>query len=181
MIIQIITLKWHCPLAEILVHFEQIDLRVTWYVPLTLFPGRDHWILVFQASNHWFSSPLQYEFPLTSSFHPTRIPLWKVIFLCNPYHLDCHSLTTVYNIAWNRHKFYYYTWYKESLQGFFKDWFLIFFVSLRYEWKNRHAHSPPYENVHVVFSFIPQGNETNQLVNSYNLISYHFHTKSTGK
>ena len=30
-----------------------------------------------------------------------------------------------------------------------------------------------------VFSFIPQGNE--KTVNSYNLISYHFHTKSKGK
>ena len=41
---------------------------------------------------------------------------------------------------------------------------------------------PPYENVHVVFfSFIPQGNEKTSTVNSYNLISYHFHTKSKGK
>ena len=35
--------------------------------------------------------------------------------------------------------------------------------------------SPPYENVHVGFSFIPQGNEKIPTVNSYNLISYHFH------
>ena len=46
--------------------------------------------------------------------------------------------------------------------------------------KNRR--SPPYENVHVGFlSFIPQGNENTSTVNSYNLISYHFHTKSKGK
>ena len=32
-----------------------------------------------------------------------------------------------------------------------------------------------------VFSFIPQGNETTSTVNSYNLISYHFHIKSKGK
>ena len=42
--------------------------------------------------------------------------------------------------------------------------------------------SPPYENVHVgFFSFISQGNEKISTVNSYNLISYHFHTKSKGK
>ena len=39
---------------------------------------------------------------------------------------------------------------------------------------------PPY-NVHVGFSFIPQGNEKTSTVNSYNLISYHFYTKSKGK
>ena len=31
------------------------------------------------------------------------------------------------------------------------------------------------------FSFIAQGNEKNSTVNSYNLISFHFHTKSNGK
>ena len=31
------------------------------------------------------------------------------------------------------------------------------------------------------FSFIPQGNEKRSTVNSYNLISYHFHTKSKSK
>ena len=30
------------------------------------------------------------------------------------------------------------------------------------------------------FSFIPQGNEKKSTVNSYNLISYHLHTKSKG-
>ena len=53
----------------------------------------------------------------------------------------------------------------------------LFFVSLRYEWKKptctfsygglkkRRTHfrmAPPYESVHVGFSFIPQGNEKNQ-------------------
>ena len=33
----------------------------------------------------------------------------------------------------------------------------------------------------LVFSFIPQGNKKKSTVNSYNLISYHFHTKSKGK
>ena len=32
-----------------------------------------------------------------------------------------------------------------------------------------------------VFSLIPQGNEKKSTVSSYNLISYHFHTKSNGK
>ena len=32
-----------------------------------------------------------------------------------------------------------------------------------------------------VFSFIVQGNEKTSTVNSYNLILYHFHTKSKGK
>ena len=32
-----------------------------------------------------------------------------------------------------------------------------------------------------VFSFMPQGNEKKSTVNSYNLISYHFHKKSKGK
>ena len=32
-----------------------------------------------------------------------------------------------------------------------------------------------------VFSFIPQGNEKKSIVSSYNLISYHFHTKFKGK
>ena len=40
---------------------------------------------------------------------------------------------------------------------------------------------PPYENVHVGFSFISQGNEKMSTVSSYNLISYYFHTKSKGK
>ena len=31
------------------------------------------------------------------------------------------------------------------------------------------------------FSFIPQGNEKKSTVNSYNLISFHFHIKSHGK
>ena len=31
------------------------------------------------------------------------------------------------------------------------------------------------------FPFIPQGNEKKSTVNSYNLILYHFHTKSKGK
>ena len=38
-----------------------------------------------------------------------------------------------------------------------------------------------YENVYVGFFIIPQGNEKKSTVNSYNLISYHFHTKSEGK
>ena len=36
--------------------------------------------------------------------------------------------------------------------------------------------SPPYDNVHIGL-----GNEKKSTVNSYNLISYHFHTKSEGK
>ena len=45
-----------------------------------------------------------------------------------------------------------------------------------------HIFSPPYENVNVsFFSFIPQRNEKKSTVNSYNLISYHSHTKSKGK
>ena len=41
--------------------------------------------------------------------------------------------------------------------------------------------APPYENVHVVFSFKPQGNGKKSTVVSYNLISYHFHTKFKDK
>ena len=55
-----------------------------------------------------------------------------------------------------------------------------------YEWKNRRAHcmaSPPYENVHVGL-FHSYLKETKKKINCqliYNLISYHFHTKSKGK
>ena len=45
--------------------------------------------------------------------------------------------------------------------------------------------SPPNENEHVGFSFIPQGNNNKKkkktIINSYNLIPYHFHTKYKGK
>ena len=41
---------------------------------------------------------------------------------------------------------------------------------------------PPYENVHVVFFFIHTSRKRKKpTVNSYNLISYHFHTKPKGK
>ena len=60
----------------------------------------------------------------------------------------------------------------------FKNWLLIFFVSLRYEWENQRAHT---KKCTSVFSFIPQGNEKKSTVSSYNLISYHFHIKSKGK
>ena len=60
--------------------------------------------------------------------------------------------------------------------------FCVFFVSLRYEEKKTTC-TLYYENVYVgfFFSFIPQGNENKSTVNSYNLISYHFHTKAKGK
>ena len=42
--------------------------------------------------------------------------------------------------------------------------------------------SPPNENVHVSFFFIHTSRKRKKsTVNSYNLISYHFHTKSKGK
>ena len=42
-------------------------------------------------------------------------------------------------------------------------------------------YAPPYENVHVGF-FIPTSRKRKKsTVNSYNLILYHFHTKSKGK
>ena len=57
-----------------------------------------------------------------------------------------------------------------------------------------HICSPPYENVHIVFFFfflffffcffffIHTSRKRNKsTVNSYDLISYHFHTKSEGK
>ena len=63
-----------------------------------------------------------------------------------------------------------------------KNWLLIFFVSLRYEWKkNRRATPAIRKCARRFFLFIPQGNEKTSTVNSYNLISYHFHTKSKGK
>ena len=41
--------------------------------------------------------------------------------------------------------------------------------------------SPPYENVHVGFFIHTSRKRKISTVNSYNLISYHFHTKSKGK
>ena len=56
-----------------------------------------------------------------------------------------------------------------------KNWLLIFFVSLKYEWKNRHART-----CRFFHSYLKETKKTST-VNSYNLISYHFHTKSKGK
>ena len=43
------------------------------------------------------------------------------------------------------------------------------------------AGSPPYENVDVGFFIYTSRKRKKSTVNSYNLISYHFHTKSKGK
>ena len=40
---------------------------------------------------------------------------------------------------------------------------------------------PPYENVHVSFFIHTSRKRKKSAANSYNLISYHFHTKSKGK
>ena len=59
------------------------------------------------------------------------------------------------------------------------NWMLIFFISLRYEWKNRHAHCMAgYPAVlkcarRFLHSYL---NETKK-ISSYNLISNHFHAK----
>ena len=41
--------------------------------------------------------------------------------------------------------------------------------------------SPPYENVHIGFFHSYLKEMKKSTVNSYNLISYHFHKKSKGK
>ena len=53
---------------------------------------------------------------------------------------------------------------------------------LRPPYENVHVGSPPYENVHVgFFIHTSRKRKKKSTVNSYNLISYHFHTKSKDK
>ena len=64
-----------------------------------------------------------------------------------------------------------------------KNWLLIFFVSLRYEWKKRRAKMCTSFFFFFFFfhSYLKETKNKKSAVNSYNLISYHFHTKSKGK
>ena len=73
-----------------------------------------------------------------------------------------------------------------SIYWSLKNWLLIFFVSLGYEWKNRRAHFrmagvARHTMCTSVVLFIPQGKRKKSTVSSYNLISCYIHTKSKGK